>query len=115
LPAYKGLKPDKWQDLFEFNALLFPKWIDRQEKCPGKAPPIIDTDRPLLGKDPKLTIVRKLEFWIIVRSTPGCECKKEKIEVRAVQVLKMVKGKPVWAGSYFLPIEALIFFSIIPF
>ena len=105
VPAIPGHTPNTWTEMYSLYSVspTFNPWKNRTETCASSSPVTI-TDPPALGKTPGRTVMRTLEFRIVINSGPlrsdtGCDSASQ--QVTAKQVLKMVNGAPDWAGSSF--------------
>ena len=104
IPAIPGHPPNTWTDMFSLapDSPTFGPWVRRTVPCPGGGPlSVVIHDPPSLGNPPHVTQTRTLEFRLTVRSASACSCGKTSATATATQVLEMVDGSLVAAGTSF--------------
>jgi outer membrane protein OmpA-like peptidoglycan-associated protein len=104
IPAIPGHQPNTWTDmyaLYSASPTLKP-WVRRTIPCPGGGPTtVVIHDPPSLGNVPGRTITRTLEFRLVAKSGTACACGITSATATATQVLQMVDGSLVAAGTSF--------------
>lgn len=104
LPAIPGHSPNTWTDMFALfpTSVTFAPWNNRVVPCPaGGGLSVTIVDIPSLGNPPGVTQTRTLEFRLSVKSGAGCCCGSASATATATQVLTMVNGALVPAGTSF--------------
>jgi hypothetical protein len=103
VPYVAGMAANTWTDMTQIprTASSFSgTWGARKEPCPGSET-VTDFDPPSIAKRPGRTVMRTLEFRIVVNSGSGCTCGSSQLQVTATQVLAMDNAAPDWANSRF--------------
>lgn len=104
VPAVAGHPANTWTDMFALvpTSPTFNPWNNRTIPCPGGGSLTVTiVDVPSLGSQPGQTVTRTLEFKLVAKSGSGCGCGKSSATATAKQVLQMVNGSLVAAGTSF--------------
>lgn len=105
IPAISGHPPNSWTDMFALvpTSPTFDPWNNRIIPCPGGGNLTVTVvDIPSLGSAPGVTQTRTLEFRLVVKSGAGCACGFATSTATATEVLQMVNGTLVAAGTSFV-------------